>query len=160
MYFTVEGAVPAVYPTTKTELTVCALHPTFIRNAVEELAGESALDVHNRLGFQDEPGAALIRVLEAEVISGGLCGALYRDHLAYALTSRLLLRTAPAERGGPENRLPVPRLRRLLERMEADLSADLDLKTLAAAAIAETIFYGCSGLPRVKLRISTCCAFE
>jgi AraC family transcriptional regulator len=135
MYFFVEGWIPAIYPTTKTELTVCALHPTFIRNAVEELADGSAMDVHNRVGFHDEPGVALIRLLEAEALSEGLSGALYRDHLAYALTSRLLLGRVAAERAGKsENRLPVPRLRRVVERMEEDLSADLDLKTLAAAS--------------------------
>jgi hypothetical protein len=97
-------------------LTVCALHETFIRSALEELADESAVDVHNRVGFHDEPGAALIRLLEAEAISGGLSGVLYRDHLAYALTSRLLLGRVAAERGGQsENRLPVPRLRRVSE---------------------------------------------
>jgi AraC family transcriptional regulator len=133
MYFFVEGWIPAVYPKTKTELTVCAIHATFIRSALEELADESAVDVHNRVGFHDEPGAALIRLLEAEAISGGLSGVLYRDHLAYALTSRLLLGRVAAERGGQsENRLPVPRLRRVVNRMEEDLSAGLDLKTLAA----------------------------
>jgi AraC family transcriptional regulator len=133
MYFFVEGWIPAVYPTTETELTVCALHPTFIRKVVEELAEESAVDVHTRVGFHDEPGAALIRLLEAEVVSGGLSGALYRDHLTYALASRLVSDRALAGRSGPsENRLPVPRLRRVVERIEADLSTDLDLKTLAA----------------------------
>jgi AraC family transcriptional regulator len=129
----VEGSLPAIYPVTKTELIVCALDPSFIRQAAEEIADHSMVDLREQIGFRDESAAGLIKLLEAEAESGGLSGPLYVDHLVYALTLRLLsVRTPREDERASQNRLPLPRLRRVVERMEADLSTDLDLKTLAA----------------------------
>jgi AraC family transcriptional regulator len=131
----VEESLPAIYPTTKTDLIVCALDPRFVRRAAEELSGPSTVDLREQIGFRDEAVADLIGLLEAEAKSGGISGSLYVDHLVYALTLRLLSGRTPREDGRAyHNRLPHARLRRVVERMEADLSTDLDLKTLAGVS--------------------------
>jgi AraC family transcriptional regulator len=128
-----EGSIPAIYPATNTDLIVCALDPKFVARAAEELGDPSTVDAREQIGFRDESVAHLIGLLEAEAASGGLSGALYVDHLVYALTLHLLSGRTPRKNGRvSQNRLSLPRLRRVLERMEADLSTDLDLKTLAA----------------------------
>src|SRR5262249_38394807 len=55
------------------------------------------------------------------------------DHLTYALTLRLLsLGMKREDEDSSKNKLSHPRLRRVVDRMEAELGTDLDLKTLAA----------------------------
>jgi AraC family transcriptional regulator len=133
IYSFVEGSLPAIYPHSTTDLTVCALNPTFVNQAAEELANDVTVKLRDVMGFQDESIAGLIRLLAAETKSRGLSGSLYVDHLVYALTLRLLLVRTQRDQGAAfQNRLPVPRLRRVVDRMQADLSTDLDLKALAA----------------------------
>ena len=66
--------------------------------------------------------------------AGGPCGILYVESLTVALATRLLYaarlqKLARNERTSP---LPPRPLRRVLERMQASLTAELDLATLAA----------------------------
>jgi AraC family transcriptional regulator len=138
IYLFAQESLPARYEATKTELIVCGLNTSFITQVAEaeELDGHATADARKEQGFHDKAAATLIRLLEAEVASGGLSGPRYVEHLAYALTVRLLVAKTPREDSfgfgsGSGRGLPVARLRRVLERMDADLATDLDLKTLA-----------------------------
>jgi AraC family transcriptional regulator len=73
----------------------------------------------------------LIRLLDEEARTGGRLGRLYAEHLIHALTQRLLLMGTAKEARVPSAALPRPRLKRVLDRMQADLSTDLDLHSLA-----------------------------
>jgi hypothetical protein len=61
--------------------------------------------------------------------TGGRCGTLYAESLIAALATRLLyaarLEKIPVK--GTASPLPRRQLRRVLERMQADLSANLNL---------------------------------
>jgi AraC family transcriptional regulator len=132
LYTFVEGSVPALHTRTETDLTVCTIDRTFVSQVAREVADGSVVDPRQRIGFSDESTASLIRLLEAEVRSDGFYGSLYVDHLLYALTSRILMVKSQEDRPTSRNALPLPRLRRVVERMQANLSTDLDLKLLAA----------------------------
>ena len=125
--------IPTVYPSTQTELIIAALDPAFVAEVVAEQESGLTHDLRGRMGFRDEALGSLIRLLEAEANSGGLLGRLYVDHLTYALTLRVLFLGMKTQNGlATQNTLSHRRLERVVERMEADLSTDLDLKTLAA----------------------------
>jgi AraC family transcriptional regulator len=127
-----EGLLPALYPVTETDLIVCALDPAFVSEIAEEVTGHFGAEAPGKTGFRDESVRSMISLLAEEAKSGGLSGRLYVDHLTYALTLRLLSPGTNIEDGHTsENKLSHPRLRRVVERMEADLDTDLDLQTLA-----------------------------
>jgi AraC family transcriptional regulator len=108
------------------------LDPAFVRQVAEELADGSTVNLQQPIEFHDESAAKLIRLLEMEAASGAPSNSLYVDYLAHALTLRLLSsKTTKEDQPTSRNRLPIPCLRRVVERMEADLTADLNLKVLA-----------------------------
>jgi AraC family transcriptional regulator len=119
-------------PSTKTELIVCALDPVLVSELAEEMVDPGTIEIRNHVGFRDESVASLTCLLEKEGNSGGLAGGLYVDHLTCALTVRLLsLGNKIDDAKKVTNKLPDHILRRVVDRMEADLSNTLDLKTLA-----------------------------
>ena len=129
----VKGLVPAVYPSTQTDLIVCALNPAFVGEIAEERCLRGTSGLRERRDFRDKALCSLISLIEEEAQSDGISGRLYIDHLIYALTLRLLALDARSDDGSPlSNSLSHRRLQRVIERMEADLGTDLDLKTLAA----------------------------
>jgi AraC family transcriptional regulator len=132
LLFYSEGSLPVIHQKTETELIVCALDPAFVRQVAEELADGSTVNLQQPIEFRDESAAKLIRLLEMEAASGAPSNSLYVDYLAHALTLRLLSsKTTKEDQQTSRNRLPIPCLRRVVERMEADLTADLNLKVLA-----------------------------
>jgi AraC family transcriptional regulator len=126
-----EGLVPAVYPSTQTELTVCVLAPAFLEGLASEQEPHLAA-LRGRAAFRDEPAAGLIRLMEQEAKSGGLSGRLYIDHLTYALALRILTLGTKEESGqASSNMLSRPRLKRVIDLMETDLATDIGLSRLA-----------------------------
>jgi AraC family transcriptional regulator len=69
-----EGVVPAVYPSTQTELTVCVLAPAFLEGLACEQEPHITAALRGRMAFRDEPAAGLIRLMEEEAKSGGMSG--------------------------------------------------------------------------------------
>jgi AraC family transcriptional regulator len=127
-----EGLLPLVRPSTQTELIVCVLNRTFVREVGDELNGNHP-DIHARTsGFRDTALNSLMRLFEEESKLGGSSGRLYVEHLTYALTVRLLSLGMKREScHSSTNVLPAPRLHRVIERMKAGLPSDCDLKMLA-----------------------------
>lgn len=128
----VEGFVPAVYPSTQTDLIVCALNPVLVGEIAVERGLPRTSKLRERRDFRDKALGSLISLIEEEAKSSGASGRLYMDHLIHALTLRLLALDVRSDDGFTlSNSLSHPRLHRVVERMEADLGTNLDLKTLA-----------------------------
>jgi AraC family transcriptional regulator len=126
------GLLPTVHQKNEVEIVACALDTTFMTELAAEQETGFPAELREQVGSRDESLAGLIRLLEEEAKSGGLSGRLYVEHLTYALGLRLL--SVGMKRGDGhiyKNALPHPRLRRVVERMEAELDTGLDLKTLA-----------------------------
>jgi AraC family transcriptional regulator len=126
------GVIPRAIAMNHVDLTLCGFESSFLQQVDDELDQRPAQKPQYRSGFHDVPARNLIGVLKDEAAQGGPLGRLYVDNLSYALAIRLLHLDSPNQR---KSRLtsPLPHriLRRVLERMQ-DLTADLDLQTLAA----------------------------
>jgi AraC family transcriptional regulator len=126
-----EGVQPPLHPFTATDLTVCALDKTFVKNVSKELGRESGPT--QKIGFSDSSMQRLMTLLIDEAKSGGLSGASYVDHLAYALATKMLLAGSGAKVAQlPDEPLPYHRLQRVIRLMEANLDKDLSLGVLAS----------------------------
>jgi AraC family transcriptional regulator len=128
------GIWPAARIRSKHEMIVGALHPDFIRGIEEELDRRPSGTFHGLYGTDDPDLRNLLLLLVKESETGGQCGTLYAESLIAALATRLLYAERLAKPPASTTVSPLPRrqLRRVLERMQADLSANLDLATLAA----------------------------
>lgn len=101
--------------------------------AVAEGLGLAGTPLGPKLGARDPIVSHLLGALQAELAApAGMC-RLEADGLATALAVRLLLDGAT---GGPPaaQTLSKPKLRRLIDYVEANLDADLSLEALAAVA--------------------------
>jgi len=133
MNLNVEGVIPAINTATPTEIILCTLDTQFVGDVAGEQEGYPAPNLRERTLFYDEILGGLVRLLEREAKSGGESGRLFADHLAYSVALRTLaIGEQQPDRHAAPNALPMPRLRRVIERMRTDLSQDIDLQTLAA----------------------------
>ena len=125
---------PTIRSRSKHEVVVGALRADFVRGIEDELDKPPSGNFRGLYGTDDPELRNLLLLLLRESEMGGQSGALYSESLIVALATRLLyaarLETPPANAG--VSPLPPRLLRRVLERMQADLSADLDLAALAA----------------------------
>ena len=127
------GRLPAVRPFTYSEFVVFAIRPAFLKSVELEMEKPPAEKIGIRAGFRDPGLRQLVTLLSAEAAQGGVFGRLYADSLAYAIVARLLClneKISPPARS-ESSPLPGHLVQRVIERMR-DLSADLDLDTLAA----------------------------
>ncbi len=104
-------------------------HPSFYRHIAPGLSRAPQIDP--LVAFDDPLLGQLLRTL-IEEIGGGAIDRLLADSLAAALAMRVAHRFAPPPESAPD--LPPPRLRRVVEYIEANLSADLTLAELAGVA--------------------------
>jgi len=125
---------PTIRSQSKHEVVVGALRADFVRGVEEELEKPPSGTFHELYGTEDPELRNLLFLLARESETGGRCGTLYADSLTVALATRLLyaarLQTPAANAG--VSPLSPRLLRRVLERMQTDLSANIDLATLAA----------------------------
>jgi AraC family transcriptional regulator len=127
------GVRPAIRAFTRADLLLCGLDTDFVQEIAGELESGFIGQLRAQMAFRDEALGSILRLLEGEARSGKPSHRLYVDHLAYALTLRLFsLGKSRRESRLPKGGLPLHILRRVIERMNANLSTDLDLKTLAA----------------------------
>ena len=125
---------PTIRSRSKHEVVVGALRADFVRGIEEELDKPPRGSFRGLYGADDPELRNLLLLLVKESETGGQCGTLYAESLIVALATRLLyaarLEKLPVSpRVSP---LPLRLLRRVLERMQADLSTNIDLSTLAA----------------------------
>jgi AraC family transcriptional regulator len=127
------GIRPKLRVFTQTNLIVCGLEPEFVEDVSEELDSNRGMQFRAQIDVRDESLSYLMRLLEQAAKSGQPSHNLYVDHLIYAFTLRLLsLSQGRQYTYMRQGALPAHKLRRVIERMNADLDADLDLKTIAA----------------------------
>jgi AraC family transcriptional regulator len=135
---TISTLVPGVRPATRSrfehEVIVGVFDPHFIVGIEEELDRRPGGSLHSLCGTAAPDLRNLLRLLLKESEAGGTCGTLYPESLMTALASRLLhaARLQKPRESARSAALPPRALRRVLERMRADISANLDLATLAA----------------------------
>jgi len=128
------GIRPAARSRFKHEVIVGAFHPDFILGIEEALDKRPREDFRPLYGTDAPDLRSLLRLLLKESETGGPCGTLYAESLMAALATRLLYSARPGKPSGTSKISPLPprSLRRVLERMQANLSENLDLATLAA----------------------------
>ena len=127
------GIRPKLRSFTQTNFIVCGLDPEFVEEVSDELASNPVAQLRVQIDIRDESLGYLMRLLENAAKSGELSDNLYVDHLIYSFTLRLFsLGQDKQLTYVPEGALPAHKLRRVIERMNADLDTDLDLKTIAA----------------------------
>jgi AraC family transcriptional regulator len=128
------GIRPAVRNRSKHEVIVAAVHPDLIRGLEEELDKRPAGTFHGLYGADDADLRNLLLLLVKESEAGGPCGPLYVESLIAALATRLVYAGRSEKLPANATASPLPRrlLRRVVELMRADLSANLDLATLAS----------------------------
>jgi AraC family transcriptional regulator len=118
---------------TQTELIVCRLDPEFVMEVSRELDSNPAAQLRGQLDIRDEGLSPFMTLFENVAKSERPSNKLYVDHLIYAFTLHLFsLNDDRPNRHIPRGALPPHRLRRVIERMRADLCTNLDLKTIAA----------------------------
>jgi AraC family transcriptional regulator len=130
----VPGVRPAIRSRFEHEVIVGAFDPHFIVGIEEELDRRPTGSLRPLYGTDAPDLRSLLRLLLKESETGGQCGTLYAESLMIALAVRLLhaARLQTPRKCARSAPLPLRALRRVLERMRADASADLDLATLAA----------------------------
>ena len=128
------GICPAARRRSKHEVVVGALHGDFLRGIGDELDKRPSGALQGLYGTDDPALRNLLLLLVKESEAGGPCGPLFAESLIVALATRLLYATSLEKLPANARALSLPPrlLRRVLERMLADLSADIDLATLAA----------------------------
>ncbi len=118
------------------ERLIVSLDTAFVRRAAEQAGVQSLPSFANQWLLHDSALQSLLAEMGRETESGWAAGALYGDLLGLSLASTLLRRHAstPVEFEPVRGGIPLPRLRRVLEYMEAHLADDLRLDQLAAEA--------------------------
>jgi AraC family transcriptional regulator len=131
--FSPAGIRPKLRLFTETNLIVCGLYPEFVEEVSEELDSNPVVQLRVQTDIRDESLGYLMRLLEDAAKSGEPSDNLYVDHLIYSFTLRLFSLGKDRQYTYiPQGALPAHKLRRVIERMSADLDIDLDLKTIAA----------------------------
>ena len=125
---------PTIRSRSKHEVVVGTLRANFVRGIEEELDKPPSGTFRGLYGTDDRDLRNLLFLLLKESETGGRCGTLYAESLIVALAMRLLYaaRLGKLPANATVSPLPPRLLRRVLERMQADVSANIDLATLAA----------------------------
>jgi len=120
----------------ETHRIAVAIHPNLLVSALDETAHERSIELIENWNLTDANIMAVLLAMTNDLNSGSPAGRLYGESLANALAVYLLKRYAVrgykpvAYRGG----LQAYRLRRVLDYIGANLTADLSLSELAAVA--------------------------
>lgn len=129
---TPRGRVPEMRMQSASEFIHCALDEQFVRRVMEELNCRT-ISATFRPCVQDKPVQRILAMLAEELEAEKPLGRLYVDSLAHALAARyILLDCASDERSRSQATGLLPRvLKRVREKIEANLDAELSLDCLA-----------------------------
>ncbi len=130
------GIFPAHNTFTSSMRVVCSFRPEYIEKILLEAEHQSEPRI--RLRIQDSKMQRIILLLMEEVESGAPSGRLYAESLAHALAVRFVLSGASSRKKedlySSGSALPKHALRRVLEFIDEDVSAELSLESLADAS--------------------------
>jgi len=128
------GVRTATRSATEHRVVVCAISQRFLDGIEAELDARPTGTLHQLYGTDDPVLRDLMLLLVKEAEAGGPSGRVYAESLSTALAARLLFSARALPAPGGTRTAPLPRrvLRRVLDRIEADLDTDLSLSALAA----------------------------
>jgi AraC family transcriptional regulator len=127
------GPVPDVRLLTASTLIVCALEKNFIREIALEMDRQPAEGTTFHSGVHDASIEGLVSLMINDFEAECQPYALYSETLAHALAMRFLLYKSRSEatQNSSANPLPPRILRRIRDRIEAELDTELSLASLA-----------------------------
>jgi AraC family transcriptional regulator len=126
------GTVPNVRLQTPSQLICCTLDIGFTRGIAEELDRQPSAAPIFQTGVQNKSIGKIIGLLSDELEAGGPSGTLYAETLAHALAIKFLQLNDTSEDRISSTKPLLPKiLRRIQERIEAELNRQLSLHALA-----------------------------
>lgn len=127
------GPVPDVRLLTPSTLIACALEKNFIREIAVEMDRQPAEGTTFQTGVHDASIEGLVSLMINDFEAECQPYALYSETLAHALAMRFLLYKSPSEATQNSSAKPLPPriLRRIRDRIEAELDTELSLASLA-----------------------------
>jgi AraC family transcriptional regulator len=135
---TITACPPGIRPATRSamvqEVVACVISPEFLLGVEAELDLRPTGPIQELYGTDDVALRDLLLLLTGEAEAGGANGSVYAESLSTALATRLLFvgRSLQQPKGPESSPLPRRILRRVIDRMEAGLDADLTLAVLAS----------------------------
>jgi len=138
------GSVPSIRSLSTIHLLVCGVERGFLGDVALEaregvtwdMSGVQPTPNANEPTFLDKPLNQIIELLHFEARQGGTSGALYTEHLSHALAFRMasLVRLYTPTSRTRVPMLPNDVLRRVVDKIQADVSSDHTLASLAVEA--------------------------
>ncbi len=118
------------------ERLIVSVDEKFVQRAAEEAGVAQMPSFANQWMLRDEQLRVLLAEMGREAEAGWAAGSLYGDLLGLSLSHTLLRRHAsvPVLYAGLRGGMPMAKLRRVLEYVQANMEQDLKLETLAAEA--------------------------
>jgi AraC family transcriptional regulator len=127
-----KGPIPTGRSYHESDVLYCAFEEPFLSGVLQEVEDRLPLQPRSGPALYDRAVSGILNLLFEEIESGGVCGALYVESLAYALAVRfLLLGERPAAQFTSTAKIPQRKLFRVKELIESRLDADLTLEELA-----------------------------
>ena len=134
---TITACPPGIRPAARNamvhDVVACVISPRFLHEVEAELDWRPTGPLHELYGTDDLALRDLMLLLSREAEAGGVSGKVYAESLSTALATRLLFVGRSLQPPSSMKLFPLPRriLRRVIDRMEAGLDADLTLSELA-----------------------------
>jgi AraC family transcriptional regulator len=134
---TITACPPGIRPATRSAMVqnvvACVICPGFLQEVEAELDWRPTGPIHEPYGTDDTALRDLMLLLAREAEAGGVSGRVYAESLSTALATRLLFVGRSLQPPSSMKLSPLPRriLRRVIDRMEVGLDADLPLAELA-----------------------------
>jgi len=134
---TITACPPGIRPAARNamvhDVVACVISPRFLHEVEAELDWRPTGPLHELYGTDDLALRDLMLLLSREAEASGVSGKVYAESLSTALATRLLFVGRSLQPPSSMKLFPLPRriLRRVIDRMEAGLDADLTLSELA-----------------------------
>jgi AraC family transcriptional regulator len=134
---TITAFPPGIRPATRSamaqDVVACVISSEFLQDVEAELDRRPVGQARELYGIDDAALRELTLLLAREMDAGGVGGGIYAESLSIALAARMLCVGRSLQEPKRPDFSPLPRciLRRVIDRMEAGLDADLTLAALA-----------------------------
>ena len=145
---------PSEHLITPSEYLYCSFDEHFINGIMNEMDGKLSSEPNFRSLADDWQVRQILTLMHSEVEAGGPSGVIYGESLALALGTRFLVLGTGLSLGQSSSPsvLPLRKLTRVKELIEANLEGDLSLKILArecgySRAHFARLFRAATGIP-------------
>jgi AraC family transcriptional regulator len=122
---------------------MCEVTPTHLAKLTEGRFRGAVIDVADRWSFQDARLEYLLKVLDVELQQGAPTGPLFAEQVGDAIAMLLAKQYATVKVGlwGTGGSIPPPRLKQVLDYVEAHLDQQTHLSELAQAASMSPFYF-------------------